>query len=127
MAETESQAGRDQQPMAPVPQAGGPVQTVPQPASVIRPPATAEETRPAPPSDDSNPLARAAALRREAAAIEEAAGGPAMINVKVEPPHSEMHFGGLWVGNEFTPVPRTRLAALQQAADDAQVTLVTEG
>jgi hypothetical protein len=119
---------RDQQPVAPVPQAGGEQKAVPQPTVMIRPPATAAETRPAPPSDDSNPLARAAELRRQAAAIEAAAGqGPPTVNVKIESPHSEMHFGGLLVGNEFAPVPRDRLAALQQAADNAGVTLITEG
>jgi hypothetical protein len=108
-------------------QAGTPQQAVPQPASVIRPPATAEQARPAPPSDDSDPRARAAALRREAAAIEASLGGPATVNVKVGPPHSELHFGGIYVGNDFTPVPMNRLAALQQAADSAGVNLITEG
>jgi hypothetical protein len=94
---------------------------------MIRPPATAEEARPAPPSDDSNPLARAAALRREAAEIEASAGGPPTINVKVEAPHESILFGGMYVGNDFVPVPRNRLSALQQAADNAGVTLTTEG
>ena len=111
--------------MADEPQTG---QAVPQPASVIRTPSTAEETRPAPPSDDSNPIARAAALRREAARLEQEAGaGTPTINVKIEPPHSELHFGGTFVGNDFVPVPRSRLAAIQQAADNAGVTLTTEG
>jgi len=110
----------------PQPQQAG--QAVPQPASVVRTPSTAEQTRPAPPGDDSNPLARAAALRREVARLEQAAGeGPATINVKIEPPHSELHFGGTYVGNEFVPVPRSRLSAIQQAADNAGVTLTTEG
>jgi hypothetical protein len=117
---------KDQQPAAPVPQAGGVQQNVPQPTTMIRPPATAEETRPAPPGTE-DPRARAAALRREAAELEASAGGPATINVKIEPPHSELHFGGTFVGNDFVPVPRTRLAAIQQAADNAGVTLVTEG
>lgn len=111
----------DQTQAAPQAQAG---QVVPQPVSAIRPPATAAEARP---TGDPDPRAEAAALRRRAAEIEASLGGPATINVKIEPPHSELHFGGIYVGNEFVPVPRTRLASLQQAADNAGVTLTTEG
>ena len=107
-------------------QAPAPVQqNVPQPVSVIRPPATAEQARPAPPGTE-DPRARAAALRREAAQIEASLGGPATVNVKVGPPHAELHFGGMFVGTEFVPVPAGRLASLQQAANDAGVTLITE-
>lgn len=126
-AKTAVPAAADQQTAAPVPQAGGAIQNVPQPTSMIRPPATAEETRPAPPGDDTNAAARIRALRQEADKLEAGLHGPATVKVKVELPHSELHFGGLFVDNEFTPVPLERLASLQQAAENAQVTLTVEG
>jgi hypothetical protein len=98
-------------------------QAVPEPVPSIRPPATAQQAAAA--ADD--PLARAAALRREAAQIEAGLAGPAVVRVKVAAPHSAMQFGGLYVGPDFTPVPASRLTDLLQAAGRAGVTLITEG
>ena len=100
-------------------------QAVPQPASVIRPPATAEQTVPAP-ADDS-PEAKVARLRGELAEAEAALPRkPGTVPVKVGPPHSEFHFGGVSVGNDFTPVNESQLASLQQAAARSGVELITE-
>jgi hypothetical protein len=116
----------DQQPQAaadqPVP---GKVQ--PQPADMIRPPATAEAARPAQPEAKEEPRDKAARLRREAAEIE--AGLPApddTVRVKVEEPHIQFEFGGTVIGNEFVPVHTMRLTEVQQAADAAGVKLTTE-
>jgi hypothetical protein len=96
---------------------------VPSPAPVLRP----APDSPVPPESDADKRARAAELRREAAALDALAGGIRTVNVKVEPPHSELHFGGLSVGNDFTPIPADRLASLQGAASNAGVELTTEG
>jgi hypothetical protein len=45
---------------------------------------------------------------------------------KVEAPHSELRFGGVSVGREFTPVPTNMIAPLAEAAANAGVTLTQE-
>lgn len=122
-----SQAERPAAAVGAVAQAGG-VQKVPvEPVSSIRPPATVEQARPAPPGDEPDPLARARALRAEADELVRSAGHVATVRVKLEPPHTELHFGGLFVGEDFGPVPVNRLADLEQAARNAGATLTTEG
>lgn len=102
-------------------------QAVPQPASVIRPPATAEQTVPAPAPADDSPEAKVARLRGELADAEAALPRrPGTIGVRVEPPHSEFHFGGVVVGNDFTPVNELQVPSLQQAAARSGVELTTE-
>lgn len=102
-------------------------QAVPQAVSSIRPPASAEQARPAAPTDDGDPRAQIQALRAKADALESQMRGDHTVNVKVEAPHGSLLFGGLWVGSDFTPVPRSRLADLERAAADAGAVLTTEG
>jgi hypothetical protein len=102
-------------------------QVVPQAASVIRPPATAEQTRPAPPPADDSPEARVQRARAELAEAEAALPKQTgMTNVRVEPPHAEFHFGGSSVYSDFGPVNDLLLPHVQQAADAAGVKLTTE-
>lgn len=125
MADEKDQAGSQTgAPAAPAPVVQ---QAVPQPVSSIRPPASAEQARPEPPSEDGDPRARVLALRAEADALESQMRGDHVVNIKVEAPHAALLFGGLYVGNEFTPVPRSRLADLERAAADAGAVLTTEG
>jgi hypothetical protein len=102
-------------------------QTVPQAADMIRPPSTADQTRPAPPPSDDSPEARVQRARAELAEAEAALPRQAgMTNVKVLPPHSEFHFGGSSVYSDFGPVNDLLLPHVQQAADAAGVKLITE-
>lgn len=59
------------------------------------------------------------AAKREAAL----AARPGQVQVRVEPPHSEMHFGGHVISNDWTSVPESALAPLTVAAADSGVTL----
>jgi hypothetical protein len=94
---------------------------------VIRPPATADQTRPAPPPADDSPEGRVARARAELAEAEAALPKQAgMTNVKVEEPHSEFHFGGVSLYGDFGPVNDLLLPHVQQAADAAGVKLTTE-
>ncbi len=63
-----------------------------------------------------------AALRRSPAATVN--GLP--VRLKVEPPHSELHFAGRIIGTEYTEVPAGMAAAYVQAAADAGVTLTQD-
>jgi hypothetical protein len=102
-------------------------QAVPQPASVIRTPSTAEQTRPAPAPAADSPEGRVAAARTVLAEAEAALPWqPGTIGVKVEPPHSEFHFGGVSLYEDFRPVNELMLPHVQQAADAAGVKLTTE-
>jgi hypothetical protein len=104
-----------------------PGQGVPQVQPVIRPPATAAETKPADPGADEQPRDKAARLRREAAAIEATLPrAEGTTRVKVEPPHSELSRGAVVVGNEFVPVSNFQLADFIAAADAAGVKLTIE-
>jgi len=55
-----------------------------------------------------------------------AASNAASARFKVEEPHSEIIFGGLRVGRDFTPVPDHMIAPLASAASDSGVTLTQE-
>jgi hypothetical protein len=46
--------------------------------------------------------------------------------LKVEAPHSELHYAGRVIGTEFTEVPANMLAAYMEAADNAGVTLTMD-
>jgi hypothetical protein len=48
--------------------------------------------------------------------------GQATVRLKVEAPHSELHYAGHVVGTEFTEVPANIAAALMAGAADAGVT-----
>lgn len=52
--------------------------------------------------------------------------GQVMARVKVEPPHSELHYAGMVVGQDFTEVPQQQLGTLYEAAASAGVTLTQE-
>jgi hypothetical protein len=98
-----------------------------QAADVIRPPSTADQTRPAPAPADDSPEGRVAAARAALAEAEAALPRqPGTVNVKVEPPHSEFHFGGISLYGDYTPVSESMLSHVQQAADAAGVKLTTE-
>src|ERR1700758_4507544 len=62
------------------------------------------------------------ALRRPT--LSEVSGQP--VRLKVEPPHSELHYAGWVVGTEYTEVPANLAAAFAQAASDAGVTLTQD-
>jgi hypothetical protein len=120
----------DETPQAPAQQPAQPQQgqAVPQPQAVIRPPATAAQARPAPLPEEESPRAKAARLRREAAEIERSLPQvEGTVRVRVNLPHSEFHFGGVHIGNEFVPVNAALLADVMQAADNSGVELITEG
>jgi hypothetical protein len=61
-----------------------------------------------------------AALQRKAAT---AAAGK-MVEVRIDLPHSEMHYGGVKVTNEFSPVLESMVGPLATAAADAGVKLI---
>lgn len=104
-----------------------PGQAVPQPASFIRPPSSADQTRPAPAPADDSPEGRVARARAELAEAEAALPhSPDMVRVKVEPPHTEFHFGGVSLYGDYTSVNALHLPNVQQAADAAGVKLTTE-
>ena len=48
------------------------------------------------------------------------------VRLKVELPHSELHYAGHIIGAEFTEVPASVAAALMAAAADAGVTLTQD-
>jgi hypothetical protein len=101
--------------------------TVPEAVDVIRPPSTADQARPAPAPADDSPEGRVARARAELAEAEAALPRqPGTVNVKVEPPHSEFHFGGISLYGDYTPVSESMLSHVQQAADAAGVKLTTE-
>lgn len=102
-------------------------QVTPQPADVVRPPATTAQAAPAAREPEESPADKAARLRREAAEIEASLPAPeGTARVRVEPPHDGLHFGGISVGNEFVPVNVYQLSGLQAAAESAGVKLTTE-
>lgn len=53
-----------------------------------------------------------------------ATGAP--VRLKVEAPHSELHYAGRVIGPEFTEVPAALAAAFMEAAADAGVTLTQD-
>lgn len=50
----------------------------------------------------------------------------APVRMKVEPPHSELHYAGRVVGTEYTEVPASQAAAFLEAAAAAGVTLTQD-
>ena len=60
-------------------------------------------------------------VNRDAALVTEGA-----VQMKVEPPHSGLTYGGLTVTTEFTTVPAGLVAAVTTAAAEAGVTLTQE-
>lgn len=58
--------------------------------------------------------------RLQAKAAKQSAGAGAML-MKVEPPHSEVTFGGVTVGTDFTLVPAHMAANVASAAAEAGV------
>jgi hypothetical protein len=72
-------------------------------------------------SDEEAQFAALAGKREKALAAQ--AG---WVNVKIEPPHSEMHRGGHIITNDWTRVPERDLAMLAESAADAGVTFVTQ-
>ena len=105
-----------EQPSAPAAQ---PAQAA-QPAAAQQPPVPAADPRDA----ELNRLRqRVADLEADARA---ASGVPAEaddVQVQVEPPHAEFHFGNLHLGREFRAVPAFLAAAVHSAAHDAGVRL----
>lgn len=74
--------------------------------------------------------AQIAELKKELAAARRsgpvaAVDGPP-VRLKVEPPHSELHYAGRIIGTEFTEVPARMAAAVMEAADSAGVTLTQD-
>lgn len=79
-----------------------------------------------PPPDD--PLARAAELRAQAAALEASVPAPpGTARLKVAAPHAEFRYAGVTVRAEWTQVPANRVTALLLSAAEAGVTLIREG
>lgn len=118
---------KDQSPPGAVPVAGGEQKAVPEPAPPFRYP-TAEQAAPDTGPGETDPRAKAAALRKEAAQLESGLTAvPGTVQVKVAPPHALFEFAELAVSSDFTPVPAGRLATLEQAAANSGVTLITEG
>jgi len=75
-----------------------------------------------------DPAARALALRAEADKLDASVPAPpGTVRIKVEPPHSEFHFGAAHIGTEFSPVPEGMVPAVMQSAIEAGVTLTPEG
>jgi hypothetical protein len=72
--------------------------------------------------------ARIAELEKQLAEIKSprvtVTGTPARL--KVEAPHSEMHYAGRIIGTEFTEVPASMAASIMEAAADAGVTLTMD-
>jgi hypothetical protein len=101
---------------------------------------TAEtQTQPPLPEELSSPKAAAAKiaeLEAENAALKAAAearnaqpAGPApdgIIRMRVRPPHSSMHHGGVTVGQDWTDVPASYETRLQTAAIESGVELEQE-
>jgi len=48
------------------------------------------------------------------------------VRLKVEPPHSEMHYAGRVLSTEYTEVPASQVAAFFEAAADSGVTLTQD-
>jgi hypothetical protein len=75
-----------------------------------------------------DPYARAAALRAEAAAIEEAATPTdEYVRMKVGGPHSAFSYGGVTVGVDWTVVHSSLAPGVLSAAVGAGVTVTQEG
>ncbi|HEY2638957.1 MAG TPA: hypothetical protein VGI66_03610 [Streptosporangiaceae bacterium] len=54
-------------------------------------------------------------------------GSTETVRLRVEEPHGEMSYGGFRIGRDWTEVPVFSVAALQEAAMGAGVTLTQEG
>jgi hypothetical protein len=48
------------------------------------------------------------------------------VRLKVEPPHSELHYAGRIIGTDYTEVPANMASAYMEAAADAGVTLTQD-
>jgi hypothetical protein len=48
------------------------------------------------------------------------------VMVRVEAPHSELHYGGVVLTSDYAPVPRSMLGALTTAANDSKATITTQ-
>lgn len=92
------------------------------PTASSKPPAEAEAAAPDPRD------ARIAELEEKLATLQRptvSVTGQA-VRLKVEAPHSELHYAGHKVGTEFTEVPANLAASFMEAAADAGVTLTQD-
>lgn len=99
-----------------------PVQATPAPPA--QPVPAAQPPVPEDPRDAELARLRAQVQRLEADA--RASGVPAApddVQLKVEEPHAEFHFGNLHLGREFRAVPAALAAAIHNAAHEAGVRL----
>ena len=64
-----------------------------------------------------------ARLKADAKAASGVPAAPGDLQIKVEPPHAEFHFGNLHLGREFRAVPVALAAAIHNAAVEAGVRL----
>lgn len=89
---------------------------------------TEQQAEPGSQAESQDPLAVAAALRAEAAAIEASVPpAPGTSRWRVEPPHTGFSFGSISLsGGEYRPVPDVLLASVLQAAAEAGVTLTAQ-
>ena len=89
-------------------------------------PGSQAQTAPAKQAED--PQARVARLR---AALSEAESAlppkPNVTRIQVDKPHEFFTFGSATVGPSWTEVPNILVPSLLRAADEAGVTLITEG
>lgn len=87
-------------------------------------PAAAPAAQPPVPAQDPRD-AEIAKLRQQVASLQTApvVPGDDDVEIKVEEPHSEFHFGNVRLGREFTAVPARLAAAIHSAAHEAGVLL----
>lgn len=57
---------------------------------------------------------------------DEAEAGADAQQMKVEPPHASISYGGVTVGTEYTTVPGHMVAGIATAADEAGVTITIQ-
>lgn len=88
-------------------------------------PATPAAAQPPVPAQADPRDAEIARLRQQVASLQAAPVVPGEddVEIKVEEPHSEFHFGNVRLGREFTAVPARLAAAIHSAAHEAGVLL----
>jgi hypothetical protein len=99
------------------------------PAEAMTAPAASAPPEKAQAKSSTTPADRVQELQAQLAAAEAAAAeaaGEDVVMVKVEPPHSELRYGGAVLTGTYTPVPRRLLGALTTAASDSNATITTQ-
>lgn len=96
-------------------------------------PAAAKSQQPAEPDEAETPDPRDAQIADLKRQLEEARRPPQTspdsgqpVRLRVEAPHSELHYAGRVIGTEYTEVPASMAAALVEAAAAAGVVLTQD-